>query len=210
MLPRRKQHVSCHGVVYSAVLGAAAFNARAHVVPMRDTGAKITPFNAFLILRGSTALRLERINGNTHRRLNDEDLIKAGATDNTVHLSVGIVHVDDLMADLEQALASVQKDGHFTRCRSVRIPDLRPGVSARPETAGPGADDGSKIVNLQWRQHESLDRASAAPLCRHRLRHHHACKFQEVLNSSNFVSGGVFDTSRGFPALVQNRSVVAS
>ncbi len=43
----------------------------------------------------------------THRQLSPEELEKAGVTEDTVRLSVGIEHIDDLIADLEQALAAV-------------------------------------------------------------------------------------------------------
>jgi O-acetylhomoserine (thiol)-lyase len=43
----------------------------------------------------------------THRQLNPTELAKAGVSENMVRLSVGIEHIDDLMADLEQALAAV-------------------------------------------------------------------------------------------------------
>jgi O-acetylhomoserine (thiol)-lyase len=184
--------VSYHGVVYTEALGAAAYIGRARVVPLRNTGAAISPFNAFLILQGieTLALRMERITDNTlkvaqflskhknvkwvnyaglpehrdhalaakylgsrpsgvltfgveggreggarfqdalelftrlvnigdakslachpasttHRQLNPEELAKAGVTEDTVRLSVGIEHIDDLLADLEQALAKV-------------------------------------------------------------------------------------------------------
>jgi len=58
---------SYHGVVYTEALGPAAYIGRARVVPLRNTGAAISPFNAFLILQGieTLALRLERINDNT-------------------------------------------------------------------------------------------------------------------------------------------------
>ncbi|OWW20173.1 O-acetylhomoserine aminocarboxypropyltransferase/cysteine synthase family protein [Noviherbaspirillum denitrificans] len=184
--------VSYHGVVYTEALGPAAFIGRARVVPLRNTGAAISPFNAFLILQGieTLALRVERITENalrvaqflarhkkvkwvnyaglpdhrdhalatkylggrpsgvltfgveggreggarfqdalklftrlvnigdakslachpastTHRQLNAQELAKAGVTEDTVRLSVGIEHADDLLADLEQALAAV-------------------------------------------------------------------------------------------------------
>ena len=184
--------VSYHGVVYTEALGEAAFIGRARVVPLRNTGAAISPFNAFLILQGieTLALRMERITDNTikiakylqghakvkwvnysglpdhpdyalaqkylggrpsgiltfgvhggivggtkfqdalqlfirlvnigdakslachpasttHRQLNPEELAKAGVTEDTVRLSIGIEHSDDLIADLEQALAAV-------------------------------------------------------------------------------------------------------
>ena len=183
---------SYHGVVYTEALGPAAFIGRARVVPLRNTGAAISPFNAFLILQGieTFTLRMERICENTlkvaqylknhpkvswvnyaglpdhpehalakkylkgqgsglftfglpggraagekfldslqlflrlvnigdtrslathpasttHRQLSPEELEKAGVTEDTVRLCVGIEHIDDLIADLEQALAQV-------------------------------------------------------------------------------------------------------
>jgi len=183
---------SYHGVVYTEALGPAAYIGRARVVPLRNTGAAISPFNAFLILQGieTLPLRMERICANTlavarhlkahpkvswvnyaglpehpehalarkylpkgasglftfglpggrdagakfldalqlftrlvnigdtrslathpasttHRQLSDDELEKAGVTPDTVRLCVGIEHVDDLLADLDQALAAV-------------------------------------------------------------------------------------------------------
>ncbi len=43
----------------------------------------------------------------THRQLNPAELAKAGVSVDMVRLSVGIEHIDDLLADLEQALAAV-------------------------------------------------------------------------------------------------------
>lgn len=186
--------VSYHGVVYTEALGAAAYIGRARVVPLRNTGAALSPFNAFLILQGieTLALRLERINDNTqkiaeylqqhpkvswvnyaglpgnkyhelarkylggkasglltfglkaddsreagarfldalqlftrlvnigdakslathpasttHRQLSPEELAKAGVGVDTVRLSIGIEHIDDLFDDLKQALEKV-------------------------------------------------------------------------------------------------------
>ena len=191
--PRLNQpDVSYHGVVYTEALGAAAFIGRARVVPLRNMGAAISPFNAFLILQGveTLALRMDRITENTrkvaeylnghakvkwvnyaglpehkdhalaqkymggkpsgiltfgvqggveggtrfqdalklfvrlvnigdakslachpasttHRQLSEKELEAAGVTVDTVRLSVGIEHIDDLIADLAQALAAV-------------------------------------------------------------------------------------------------------
>lgn len=184
--------VSYHGVVYTEAFGPAAYIGRARVVPLRNTGAAISPFNAFLILQGieTLALRVDRITENalkianylkshkkvdwvsyaglpehpdhalvkkylsgkapglftfgvkggreagarfqdalqlftrlvnigdskslathpastTHRQLNPEELARAGVKEETVRLSIGIEHIDDLIADLEQALAAV-------------------------------------------------------------------------------------------------------
>jgi O-acetylhomoserine (thiol)-lyase len=43
----------------------------------------------------------------THRQLNAEELAKAGVKPDMVRLSIGIEHIDDLLEDLEQALAAV-------------------------------------------------------------------------------------------------------
>ncbi|HEY9280591.1 MAG TPA: bifunctional O-acetylhomoserine aminocarboxypropyltransferase/cysteine synthase [Eoetvoesiella sp.] len=180
---------SYHGVVYTEAFGPAAFIGRCRVVPLRNTGAALSPFNAFLILQGieTLALRMERHTENaqkvaeylkqhpqvswvqyaglsdhpdhalaqkymggkpasilsfgikggaeagarfidalklivrlvnigdakslachpastTHRQLNPEELAKAGVGEDMVRLSIGIEHIDDIMADLVQAL----------------------------------------------------------------------------------------------------------
>lgn len=184
--------VSYHGVVYTEAFGPAAYTGRARVVPLRNMGAAISPFNAFQILQGieTLALRIERISDNalkiaqhlarhervewvnyaglpdhpdhplvarylsgrapglltfgvkggraggakfqdalklftrlvnigdtkslathpastTHRQLSPAELAKAGVKEETVRLSIGIEHIDDLIADLDQALAQV-------------------------------------------------------------------------------------------------------
>ncbi len=53
---------SYHGVVYAEALGEAAFIGRARVVPLRNMGAALAPFNAFMILQGleTLTLRMQR------------------------------------------------------------------------------------------------------------------------------------------------------
>jgi len=53
---------SYHGVVYTQALGPAAYIGRCRVVPLRNTGAALSPMNAFLILQGleTLGLRMER------------------------------------------------------------------------------------------------------------------------------------------------------
>jgi O-acetylhomoserine (thiol)-lyase len=184
--------VSYHGVVYTEAFGPAAYIGRARVVPLRNTGAAISPFNVFLILLGieTLGLRIDRITENaariashlqahakvewvnhasladhpdhalvarylsgkapgiltfgvkggraagarfqdalklftrlvnigdakslaahpastTHRQLSAEELVKAGVREETVRLSIGIEHIDDLIFDIDQALANV-------------------------------------------------------------------------------------------------------
>ena len=183
--------VSYHGVVYTQALGPAAYIGRARVVPLRNMGACISPFNAFMIMQGieTVALRMDRICANTlalakhlkghakvgwvnyagledhrdhalvkkymggrasgiltfgvnggraggakfqdalklvtrlvnigdckslachpasttHRQLAPEELVKAGVSEDMVRLSIGIEHIDDLVADIDQALAA--------------------------------------------------------------------------------------------------------
>ena len=181
---------SYHGVVYTEALGPAAYIGRCRVVPLRNTGAALSPHSAFLFLMGleTLGLRMERhcenslkvaqylqnhpkvswvnygalpdnkynpiakritkgqasgivsfgIKGGqeaggkfidalqmilrlvnigdakslachpastTHRQLNAEELARAGVSEDLVRLSIGIEHIDDIIADLEQALA---------------------------------------------------------------------------------------------------------
>ena len=183
--------VSYHGVVYTEALGAAAYIGRARVVPLRNMGAAISPFNSFLILQGleTLPLRMDRICKNslkvaeflhnhplvewvnyaglidhasrplvdkymagrasgilsfgikggaaagarfidalnlvvrlvnigdakslachpastTHRQLNPDEMKRAGVSEDMIRLSIGIEHIDDILADLEQALAA--------------------------------------------------------------------------------------------------------
>ncbi len=42
----------------------------------------------------------------THRQLGPDELAKAGVSEDMVRLSIGIEHIDDIVADLEQALAA--------------------------------------------------------------------------------------------------------
>jgi O-acetylhomoserine (thiol)-lyase len=182
--------VSYHGVVYTEALGPAAYIGRARVVPLRNMGSALSPFNAFLILQGieTLGLRMDRICENTqkvaqhlsrhskvswvkyagleshpdhalvkkylagkasgiltfgvksgrqggekfqdglklitrlvnigdakslachpasttHRQLSPAELEKAGVTEDTVRLSIGIEHIDDILGDIDQALA---------------------------------------------------------------------------------------------------------
>lgn len=44
----------------------------------------------------------------THRQMNDAELASAGVSPDLIRLSVGIENVNDIIADLDQALASVE------------------------------------------------------------------------------------------------------
>lgn len=179
---------SYHGISFADAVGPAAFVTYIRAIMLRDTGATISPFNAFLLLQGveTLSLRLDRhiyntkkvieylskhpkvekvnhpslkdhpdhalyeryfpnggasiftfeIKGGvkeafkfidnlkifsllanvadvkslvihpattTHSQLTEEELLAAGIKNNTIRLSIGTEHVDDLIADLDQA-----------------------------------------------------------------------------------------------------------
>lgn len=62
-----KPDPSYHGAIFADVAGSAAFVTRIRAVILRDTGATISPFNAFILLQGleTLSLRVERHVANT-------------------------------------------------------------------------------------------------------------------------------------------------
>jgi O-acetylhomoserine (thiol)-lyase len=179
-----------HGVVFARDFPERPFTVRARSTQLRNSGATLSPFNAFLLLQGleTMAVRLERHEANaravaaylaadprvawvsfagfpdhphhhlverylhgrvpsivtfgaeggydaglaffdalqlvkrllnlgdaktlaihpastTHRQLSDEELVKAGIRPETIRLSIGIEHIDDIIDDIDQALA---------------------------------------------------------------------------------------------------------
>ena len=184
---------SYHGVSFTAAAGPAAFVTYIRAILLRDTGASISPFAAFLLLQGTETLSLrlerhaentkkvveylskhplvERVNHpsladhpdhklyeryfpngggsiftfdikggtaeahkfidslkifsllanvadvkslvihpatTTHSQLTDEELLDQGIKPNTIRLSIGTEHIDDILADLENGFAAVQ------------------------------------------------------------------------------------------------------
>ncbi|GBG14005.1 O-acetylhomoserine (thiol)-lyase [Novimethylophilus kurashikiensis] len=89
---------SYHGVVYTEALGPAAFIGRARVVPLRNTGAALSPFNAFLILQGieTLALRMDRICDNA---LKVAQFLKAHPKVNWVNYAGLPDHADKPLVD---------------------------------------------------------------------------------------------------------------
>ncbi|MFT7262603.1 MAG: O-acetylhomoserine (thiol)-lyase [Halioglobus sp.] len=72
---------SYHGVVFTEAMGAAAYIGRCRVVPLRNTGAALSPHSAFLIMQGleTLALRMERHCENAlavAQYLSDHSLVK--------------------------------------------------------------------------------------------------------------------------------------
>ena len=187
-----KPDPSYHGAVFADIAGAAAFVTRIRAVILRDTGATISPFNAWILLQGveTLPLRIERhienalkvveylskqpkvksishpsltthpdhelykklflkgaasiftfeINGTqedawkfidslkifsllanvadvkslvihpyttTHSQLSPEELADQKITPTTIRLSIGVEHIDDIIADLDQAFKAI-------------------------------------------------------------------------------------------------------
>ena len=67
----------------------------------------------------------------THQQLNDEEKLASGVTKDLIRLSVGIEHIDDIKADLQQAFDKVAnlKNGSGKEPAAVN-------VSAEPEQPG--------------------------------------------------------------------------
>lgn len=185
---------SYHGVSFTKAVGPAAFVTKIRAILLRDTGATLSPFHAFLFLQGleTLSLRVERhvenalkvveylnnhpqvekvhhpsitddpeqqrlykkyfpngagsiftfeIKGDaqkakdfidnlelfsllanvadvkslvihpastTHSQLNEEELLEQGIKPNTIRLSIGTEHIDDIIQDLEEAFKSVK------------------------------------------------------------------------------------------------------
>ena len=184
---------SYHGVSFADAAGPAAFVTYIRAILLRDTGATISPFNAFLLLQGTETLSLrierhventkkvveflanhpqvEKVNhpslpdhpdhalyekyfpnggasiftfnikggreeafkfidnlkvfsllanvadvkslvihpaSTTHSQLNDEELAEQQIYQNTIRLSIGTEHIDDIIADLEAGFAAVR------------------------------------------------------------------------------------------------------
>ena len=101
----------------------------------------------------------------THSQLNDEELAAAGVTQDTVRLSVGIEHIDDILADLNQALAKaaltvVPLSSTGGRPRSERrVRRTRRDPAGRPVHAGRPA--GRSTPARRWRRSRSPTRRTA-------------------------------------------------
>ena len=192
--PIAEPNLSYHGVSFVDAAGPAAFVTYVRAILLRDTGAAISPFNAFLLLQGVETLSLrldrhaentkkvveylakhpqvERVNHpslpehpdhalyekyfpnggasiftfeikggqaeahkfidhleifsllanvadvkslvihpatTTHSQLSPEELLDQGIKPNTIRLSIGTEHIDDIIADLEKGFAAVRE-----------------------------------------------------------------------------------------------------
>ena len=79
-----KPDPSYHGIVFADAVGAAAYVTRIRAVILRDTGAAISPFNAFILLQGVETLSL-RVERHVENALNVVDFLSK-------HPKVAAVH----------------------------------------------------------------------------------------------------------------------
>ena len=103
-----------HGLVKKYMSGKASgilsFGLKSSDADPRAAGARVLDaFQLFtrLVNIGDAKSLATHPASTTHRQLNPAELAKAGVSEDMVRLSLGIEHVDDLLADLEQALAQV-------------------------------------------------------------------------------------------------------
>ena len=103
-----------HGLVKKYMRGKASgilsFGLKSTDADPRAAGARVLDaFQLFtrLVNIGDAKSLATHPASTTHRQLNPAELAKAGVSEDMVRLSLGIEHVDDLLADLEQALAQV-------------------------------------------------------------------------------------------------------
>ena len=121
-----------HGIVYTEKFGKGAYITKATAQLMRDLGSIQSPQNAFLLNIGLETLHLrvprhcenavkvaeylknhEKVAwvrcllhpaSHTHRQMNDKELVEAGVQPDLIRFSVGIENIEDIIADVEQAL----------------------------------------------------------------------------------------------------------
>ncbi|MEI2812579.1 MAG: aminotransferase class I/II-fold pyridoxal phosphate-dependent enzyme [Burkholderiaceae bacterium] len=103
-----------HGLVQKYMSGKASgilsFGLKSTDADPRAAGARVLDaFQLFtrLVNIGDAKSLATHPASTTHRQLNPAEMAKAGVSEDMVRLSLGIEHVDDLLADLEQALAQV-------------------------------------------------------------------------------------------------------
>ena len=88
-----KPDPSYHGAVFADVAGAAAFVTRIRAVILRDTGATISPFNAWILLQGVESLPL-RIERHTENALKVVEFLKNHPKVKVVHHPALATHRD--------------------------------------------------------------------------------------------------------------------
>ncbi len=109
-LPDHADHALVKKYMGGKASGILSFGLKHKDADPRAAGARVLDaFKLFtrLVNIGDAKSLATHPASTTHRQLNPAELVKAGVSEDMVRLSVGIEHVDDLLEDLEQALAAV-------------------------------------------------------------------------------------------------------
>jgi O-acetylhomoserine (thiol)-lyase len=109
-LPDHADHALVKKYMSGKASGILSFGLKHKDADPRAAGARVLDaFKLFtrLVNIGDAKSLATHPASTTHRQLNPIELAKAGVSEDMVRLSVGIEHIDDLLADLEQALAAV-------------------------------------------------------------------------------------------------------
>ncbi len=109
-LPDHADHALVKKYMGGKASGILSFGLKHKDADPRAAGARVLDaFKLFtrLVNIGDAKSLATHPASTTHRQLNPAELAKAGVSEDMVRLSVGIEHVDDLLEDLEQALAAV-------------------------------------------------------------------------------------------------------
>ena len=109
-LPDHADHALVKKYMSGKASGILSFGLKHTDADPRAAGARVLDaFKLFtrLVNIGDAKSLATHPASTTHRQLNPAELAKAGVSEDMVRLSVGIEHIDDLMADLDQALAAV-------------------------------------------------------------------------------------------------------
>lgn len=108
-LPDHPEHALVQKYMNGKASGIVSFGLKSQDADPRAAGARfLDALQLFtrLVNIGDARSLATHPASTTHRQLDAAELAKAGASEDMVRLSVGIEHIDDLMADLEQALAA--------------------------------------------------------------------------------------------------------
>jgi O-acetylhomoserine (thiol)-lyase len=109
-LPDHAEHALVKKYMSGKASGILSFGLKSKDADPRAAGARVLDaFKLFtrLVNIGDAKSLATHPASTTHRQLNPAELAKAGVSEDMVRLSVGIEHIDDLLADLDQALAAV-------------------------------------------------------------------------------------------------------
>ncbi len=103
------EHALVQKYMHGKASGILSFGVKTNGGDAREAGARVLDalklFTRLVNIGDAKSLATHPAS-TTHRQLNEQELAKAGVSEDMLRLSVGIEHIDDLIADLDQALAA--------------------------------------------------------------------------------------------------------